>query len=526
MNIRDFIESKVAKQPDKPFLYFEDQVFTYQEFDQKINQAANGFLELGVRKGERVCLMLPNLPVFLFSWFGLAKIGAVMVPVNNAFRESEIAYLVNHSEAVGVLVASDNFLQVHRAKEKCPNLKWIACVESVDSDSSPYPFYDFFQTMPKELHPIDLKDHDVAQIVYTSGTTGFPKGAIHSHQNFVLAGEAFTVCADLGPSDKVMAILPLFHINAQYYSTMGALAAEADLILTRRFSATSFWEEAIKFGATEFNFIGAIGRILCNRPQSEFNPGHQIKTAYGALVTPDVYEVFTKRFKIKNVIDGYGLTETPRVCQNPINGTIKMKSIGLPAKHPDPDFKFSEVKILDEQGVELATGEKGEIVVRNPVMMLGYFKDEETTRNAIRNGWFHTGDLGYKDEDGYIFFLDRKKDIIRRKGENISATEVEMVINTHPKVVEAAIIAVESKLSEDEVMGCIVLRPNETLDPEEIIDWCRKSLAEFKVPRYIQFRDSLPKTATQRVAKYLLKKEKGLISGAHDMEAYFKKSKT
>jgi crotonobetaine/carnitine-CoA ligase len=522
MNIRDFIEAQVEKNPSKPFLYFEEEVTSYEAFDQKINQAANGFLGMGVKKGDRVCLMLSNRPEFLYAWFGLAKIGAVMVPINTNFKESEAGYIAHHSEAVGMVV-DGNVLPVARAlKKRCPNLKWISCLDPT-SEEGIFSFSQIFQTADKTLKPIRVQDEDMAQIVYTSGTTGFPKGVIHVHKDFTLTGEAFTLCAGIGPEDRLFTILPLFHVNAEYYSTMGALAAGASLILVPKFSAGIFWDQAVYYGATEFNFIGAIGRILGARPEEEFRPEHKIRTAYGAAVTPDVYENFTRRFKIRKVIDGYGLSEVPRVSQNPINGVIKMKSMGLPAKHPNPHLTFSEVKIVNEWGKELGPGETGEIVVRSPVMMQGYYKDEEKTREAIRGGWLHTGDLAYQDEDGYLFFIDRQKDIIRRKGENISATEVEWVLQGNPKILEAAVIAVPSELGEDEVLAAIVPKDDQAITPEEVVDWCKDRLANFKVPRYVLFRSSLPKTSTERIAKYLLKQEKDILPASHNMDSYKKK---
>jgi crotonobetaine/carnitine-CoA ligase len=199
-----------------------------------------------------------------------------------------------------------------------------------------------------------------------------------------------------------------------------------------------------------------------------------------------------------------------------------MKSMGLPARHPDPKLTFSEVRIVDDQGRDLGPGETGELIVRSPVMMQGYFKDEEKTRETIRDGWLYTGDYVYRDEDGYLFFVDRKKDIIRRKGENISATEIEMGLMAHPKVLEAAVIAVPSELGEDEVLAGILLKENRKMTAEEVIDWCRPRLANFKVPRYIQFRSDFPRTPTQRIAKYIWKKEGDLIESSWDMEAYKK----
>lgn len=522
MNLRTFWETKVRKNPEKTFLYYKDEKVSYSEFDARVNQAANGFLETGVKGGDRVCLMLPNIPQFLYSWFGLCKIAAVMVPVNTCFKANEAQYVINHSEAVGLVVYKDYLQIALEIRKDCPHLKWIACVDGSELPKEIISYGQLSSSMPTELNNIYLKDDDLAAVIYTSGTTGFPKGAMHVHRNFTMTGEAFLLTAQLGPEDRLMVILPLYHLNAQFYSTMGAIAAEASLVLIRQFSASKFWEQAVQYGATEFNFIGAVGRILCARPDEEFCPEHAIRVAYGAGITPDVYETFTRRFKIPYVIEGYGLTEVPRVLQNPIEGTIKMKSMGLPARHPDPSVTFSQIKVIDDNGQEVPPGNTGELVVRSPVMMKGYFKNRQETKEAIRNGWFYTGDYAYKDIDGYYFFVDRKKDIIRRRGENISSREVEAVINENQKVLEAAVIAVPSELGEDEVMAFIIVKPNQSMLPEEVVDWCDGRLASFKIPRFIQFRKYLPRTSTQRTLKIVLKEEEGLIEKAYDMASYKK----
>lgn len=526
MDFRAFWEDRVSHNPDKVFLYYQDERPSYRQFNVRVNQVANGLLEKGVRKGNRVCLMLPNSPEFLYSWFGLAKIGGIMVPVNTHFRANEAQYVVNHSEAVGMVVHRDYLQLALDVRPDCPHLKWIACVGESELPPDTVPFQEFLRDSPRELKNFDIGADDPVAVIYTSGTTGFPKGAIHVHRNLIMTGEAFTLAANLDRNDRLMAVLPLYHINAQFYSTMGTIAAEASLILIRQFSASNFWEQAVRYGATQFNFIGAIGRILCARPNVEFRPEHTIVTANGAGISPDVYEAFTNRFHIPNVIDGYGLTEVPRVCQNPIGGLIKMKSMGLPARHPDPEITFSEMKIVDDSGKELPPGEMGELVVRTPVMARGYFKDPERSKEAIRNGWFYTGDYAYRDEEGYFFFIDRKKDIIRRRGENISAREVEGVINEDKRVLEAAVIAVPSELGEDEVMACIVLKPGCSMSPPEVIDWCEARLATFKVPRFVQFRKDLPKTATQRTRKSILREEPDLVDKASDMASYQKKLHT
>jgi len=203
-----------------------------------------------------------------------------------------------------------------------------------------------------------------------------------------------------------------------------------------------------------------------------------------------------------------------------------MKSMGLPAKHPDPHLTFAEVKIVDDEGRELGPQKTGELLVRSPVMMKGYFKDEEKTRETIRDGWLHTGDYVFRDEEGYLYFVDRKQDIIRRRGENISATEVENALTSHPRISEAAVLGVPAELGEEEVLALLVLKENETLSAEEVIDWCEERLAEFKVPRFLQFRSRLPLTPTGRIAKSLIREEESLLASARDMQDYRRQKKS
>lgn len=521
MDIRDYLESTVWNHPNKIYLYFEDQSWTYQQFNERVNQAANAFLELGIHQGDRVCLMLQNSPEFLFSWFGLNKIGGMMVPINTAFKVPESLYIVEHCGAKGIVAYSETQPIALSVKEKSSSLKWVALIHQGSHEKS-INLLSLWDKSSISLENIPLQDQDIASIIYTSGTTGPPKGAMHTHLSYLLCGQAMTVRAGLSSEDRLMIILPLFHANAQFYSIMGSLAAEASIILVPRFHASQFWRQVKKYGATQFNFIGAIGRILAARPPEEFEPDHSIRVTNGGPIPPDVYQAFTERFNIPYVIDGYGLTECPCVCQNPIHGAKKIGSMGLPARHPDASIKFTEMRIVDGEDRDLPVGEVGELLLRSPVLMKGYFKDPQQTAEVMQEGWFHTGDYCYQDEEGYFFFVDRKKDIIRRKGENISSVEVEMVINAHQKVSESAVIAVPSSLSEDEVKAFIVLKEGESLPPEEIIQWCIDRLADFKIPRYVAYRKSLPKTASQRIAKYILKQEE-LLEGTSDMSGCIKR---
>ena len=359
MNIRNLLESNVLRLPDKTYLFFDNQEWNYRQFDERVNQAANGFLELGIRKGDRVCIMLPNSPEFLFAWLGLNKIGAIMVPINIGFKSPETQYIVDHCETKGFITYPETLEVALSVREKSSTLKWIAVVGKASNGES-IELLPLWNGCSTSLADIELEDQDIASIIYTSGTTGPPKGAMHTHQSYILCGEAMTVRAALTPEDRLMVILPFFHANAQFYSTMGSLAAGASIIVIPRFSANQFWKQAKQYGATQFNFIGAIGRILVSRPPEDFASDHSIRVANGGPVLPDVYEAFTERFKIPHVIDGYGLTECPAVCQNPIDGIKKIGSMGLPAKHPS--IQFTVMKIVDNDDHELPSGKVGEFI--------------------------------------------------------------------------------------------------------------------------------------------------------------------
>lgn len=503
MNIREHIVTSVNRNPEKIYLYFEDQEISYREFNNNINRVANGLLRLRIRKGDRVAIMLQNCPEFFYSWLGLNKIGGVMVPINTAFKGEETKYILNHSEARIIIIANSLLDVLEGIKKDCGYLEKVICIgEGIIPDA--ISFSELIEGASAELPPLELGDEDLASIIYTSGTTGKPKGVMHTQRAYILVGQGFTLRVGARSEDRFFTPLPLFHANAQFYSTMGSLAAGASLILVERFSATKFWDQIRHFHATEFNFIGGMIRMLYNQPESPKDVDNPIRVAYGAPVPKDIFEAFEKRFGL-TLVEGYGLTECPGASQNPLQVPRKIGSIGLPATHPDPSLRFMEMKIFDENDEELPPGNIGEIALKSPALMKGYFKDPEKTAEAIRKGWFHTGDYGFMDEDGYFYFVDRKKDIIRRRGENISSKEVEDVLNMHPKVLESAVIPVPSELGEDDVKACVILKPGEELPAEELISWCKERLAYFKVPRFIEYRQSLPKTPTGRIEKYLLK---------------------
>jgi crotonobetaine/carnitine-CoA ligase len=506
--------SRASRDPRRPFIFFEDRTWSWQAFDDQVRKTASLLLARGIAKGDRIGVIGRNSDRHVIVLFALARIGAIMVPINPEFGVQEARYVLHHAEVSGV-IASTETLRV--AREACEGLKkssWLLMLDAAAGDAPA--LLSAADTAPECALPEDISPDDTVLIVYTSGTTGFPKGAMHSQRSFVTGGEAFVQRVYLQDDDRVMIVLPLFHINALFYSVAGTLAAGCSMVIVPRFSASAFWETAVKYGATEVNIIEAIGTILKNRPRSEFRPDHKLRAVYG--VRHSMEATFRDDFKIPHLIGGYGMTEIPGVTCNPIEGLRKPGSMGPIGRHPDPRRPWAECRVVDEEGCDVGIGEEGELLVRTPIIMQGYFRDPEQTKEAFFDGWFKTGDLVKRDEDGYFFFVSRKKDIIRRRGENIAGAELDRVIGSHPAVHEAAAIPVPAELGEDEILVAVVLKPGQKATAQEIAEWCRQHLAPQKVPRYVLFVDDLPHTPTHKVLKAQLKRDSTLKSRATDLQ--------
>jgi len=322
----------------------------------------------------------------------------------------------------------------------------------------------------------------------------------------------------ISADDRVMTPNPLFHANAQVYSTMGSLAAGASLVLLKRFSSSQILEQARHYQATKMVLVQAVTPWVWNRPRREDDGENPVKTMVAGNVPVEIYEDFEKRFQLK-IQTIYSLTESVLGIMGPREGTRPRKpgGIGVPMEHPTPSIK-NEVKIIDEKGNEVPAGQQGEIIIRNSAIMVEYFKDSVRTAEAKRDGWVHTDDIGYQDEDSYFFFVGRKKEVIRRRGELISPVEIESVINRHPGVQESSVIGVPSGLGsgEEEVKAFVLLKPGETVSPREILSWCQENLAEFKVPRFLEFRMDFPRSAIGRIQKNLLKEEENSTHECYD----------
>lgn len=498
--INELIQKWAGERPQKVFLYFEEQEINYQQLLLRVNSVANYFLSLGVQKGDRIGLYLRNCPEFLYAWFALNKIGAVMVPINPVLKVEETVYILTDSGSTGVITEQDCLEPVIiPAAQKSPSVKWIAAKGDFKREGV-LSFSEFLKG-DIDLETTSWDDDEMAAIIYTSGTTGNPKGVMCPHRYYSQIGESFAARLDLTEKDRLLTLLPVFHNNAQVTTTMCTLNKGATAILLDGFHPKEFWKVVSKYEATVFNYLGSMLPILMKMPITREEQEHKVRLAVGAQADPNLFETYEKRWGV-TMIEIYGMTEIGGFC-NPVKGR-RIGSVGLP-------LGDNRVKIVDDQGLELPANENGEIIITGSSITLGYWKNPEETAKTYRDGWIYSGDIGYLDEDGFLYFVGRKKDIIRRSGENISAVEVENVVMSHPKIVEAAAIPVPDPVRDEEVKVYVVLKEGETPDsvpPEEIIDWCEKKLAKFKVPRYIEYRGELPKTETQKIAKAALRQEK------------------
>jgi len=506
---------RAARDRERPFILCEDRTWTWQAFDEEVRRVASLVIGLGIAKGDRVGVMGRNSDGHVLMLFALARVGAIMVPVNPEFGVEEARYVLHHAEVSGVVAGSDA-LSVARAA--CAGLARTPWFFSLDAAHDGVPaLADAAKAAAQRELPEAGRADDPFLIVYTSGTTGFPKGAMHSQRSFVTAGEAFVQRVRLQDDDRVMIVLPLFHMNALFYSVAGTLAAGCSMVIVPRFSASSFWQTAADTGATEVNIIEAIGTILKNRPRSEFRADHRLRAVYG--VRQSMEATFRDEFGIPHLIGGYGMTEIPGVTCSLIEGPRKPGSMGPVGQHPDPARPWAQCRVVDEAGADVGVDQEGELWVKTPIVMKGYFRDPEQTQDAFEDGWFKTGDIVKRDEDGWFFFVSRKKDIIRRRGENIAGAELDRVIGAHPAVHEAAALPVPAELGEDEILVAVVLKPFERASAQEIAQWCRERLAPQKVPRFVLFVDSLPHTPTHKIAKAVLKKDTTLKARAIDLQA-------
>jgi acyl-CoA synthetase (AMP-forming)/AMP-acid ligase II len=499
-NIGQLLESRARQWPGKEFLFSEadKRVFTYEGFVQEVTRAAELLLSVGVTRGKTVSLLLTNSVEYLIFYFACFKIGAWAGPVNSLLKPHEIEFILNTSETGTVVTQPDLRASVAGAFTNVPSLQTLITIEADNHRAIETRNPDGCGAQPFS----GVSAEDEAVIIYTSGTTGKPKGVLLSHGNILSNAEQISNWLGLGRGDRALMIMPLFHVNALMTTGMAALWAGGSIVLAPRFSASRHWQMISDFRATYFGSVATMLALLNNTHPEGVPPGldtSQLRFALcgSAPVPVEVLKRFESLFKCP-VVEGYGLSEsTCRSTFNPPDERRKPGSVGQAIGN--------EIRIFDDKDRALGPREIGEIVLRGPNIMKGYYRDEAATREAFRSGWFHTGDLGYRDEDDFFYVVDRKSDMIIRAGENIDPREIDEVLYQHPKIKDAATVGIPDPIYGEEVRSFVVLRDGEQASEQEIIEFCRERLADFKCPKSILMLDDIPKGPTGK----LLKRELG-----------------
>ena len=494
MNLGTYLDAAVKRYTDLPYLQFYDQTVTYGEFGRQVNILANALKRQGFEKGDFIHVLVQNSPQTLVAYFAIQKIGAVAGPVNGWWKAPEVKYLLNDSKGRGLIIEDQYLPILDEIRDNCPHLEKI-----IEVSANPRPGHIDFDGLLAEgdATPVTCAsgDGDAAYIFYTSGTTGNPKGVLLSHRNVLADVDGVTRALDLAENMTALIFLPLFHVNAMLSCTF-ALGIGLQIVLRRQFSASEFWEVVDTYKVNFWSAVPAVYQILLSDPtrQKYDLSSLQFGICGAAPLTEETMNRFQDTFGIP-IMEGYGLTEATCVSTiNPRAGVRKIGSIGLP-------LPGQEVKILAEDGSECPRGEAGEICIGGDVVMKGYFNRPEETAATIVDGYLHTGDVGVMDADGYIFIVDRIKDMIIRGGENIYPKEIDNLLATHPKIQEAATVGVPDDTMGEEVK-VFVIPLDDDLTETDVIDFCKQNLAKFKVPKYIEIlEDDFPRSPIGKVLK-------------------------
>jgi len=524
-NIRELLEQRARATPDKVFLFSEpdSRRFTYAEFDAAVNRAAALLASHGVSKGDVVSLLMPNSAEYIIAYFACWKLGALAGPVNSLLKEDETAFVVNNSEAKAILVHSEFQSRIKNIRHDLPQLKSVigfdneaeATREFAGSCQKPdsgvpgraarlgWGGEGGHQTEraladARASDTVDIGRNDDAIIIYTSGTTGKPKGCLLTHGNVIANARQISNWLSFTEDDRLLTIMPLFHMNAVSVTTMSSLYAGGSTVISPKFSASQFWKNISDYQVTSFGSVATMLSILLTTYPDGVPEGlktGQLRFAMcgSAPVPAEVMKKFEETFNCP-VVEGYGLSEsTCRSTFNPPDERRRPGSCGLAIGN--------EMKVFDDDDHEVPDGQLGEIVLRGENILKGYFKSPEATAAAFRNGWFHTGDIGYRDKDGFFYIVDRKSDMIIRGGENIYPREIDEVLYQHPAVAAAATIGVPDDLYGEEVAAFIVLKDGMKVSEEELIGYCTARLADFKCPKSIRIVAEIPKGPTGKLLK-------------------------
>ncbi|MCC7369510.1 MAG: AMP-binding protein [Chloroflexi bacterium] len=510
--LRSELEAKVRRHPNRTWIIFEAadgsvvQV-TFGDFERRARQAAHVLTDLGVRPGDKVTLHLTNSLEFLELWFGAAMCGAVIVPVNTLSSLDELEYLVNHSESVAFVTEGTEPPLLEVAEQllpRCPNVRNLLVCRTMTDLGRARSYNRLREAAPDQPVPHQPRPEDEVAILYTSGTTSKPKGCLITNANYIHVGECVARELRAAPDDRWLTVLPFFHGNSQYYCTMPALLVGGSIAIVERFSASRYFMQATRYDCTLGSLFAAPMRMLLGQPHSPTHRQHRLRLViFAQNVTEAQLAEWDQRFGAP-LLQIYGMTEQlGHPLANPLDYPRDNMSVGLPGLG-------WQVRLVDEHGHDVPDGEVGQILVRGEPgvsLMKGYFKNPEATAEAIRDGWLWTGDNARVGENGYVYFVDRAKDMIKRSGENVAASEVEAVLKAHPAVFDAAVVGVPDPIRDEAIKAFVIPRPGLAITEEHLIGWCAERLAKFRVPQFVEFRTEFPRTSVGKIQKHLLRAE-------------------
>jgi crotonobetaine/carnitine-CoA ligase len=517
----DLARRQAERYGEREFLRFDDgSVTTFAELDRQSTRVAHALAARGLSRGDRLLGLLLNGPSFLPLLLGANKLGAVFVSVNTELKGAFLEHQVRNSAPRIIAVDRElvrAFAGIDLSEIGCAILVGegdhsLDALESVSTVS----FTDLLERGTAKASLVEPAARDISTVIYTSGTTGPSKGVLMPHAHVVLLGYGLARRLQVTENDVYYVCMPMFHSNALFMQVVGSLIAGARAFVVRRFSPSRWLDDVRKSGATFTNGLGVMPEFLFRQPPTPHDRDHKLRAMMAVPIAAEWGSAFEERFGIP-LVQGYGMTE------------INIVAYGVPGDPLEPGCAgailddFFEVRIADADDRAITNGRVGEIVVRPKepwCFMAGYQRMPEKTVEAWQNLWFHTGDAGRIDTRGRLFFVDRIKDCIRRRGENISSFEIEQVIGAHPLVAESAVVAVKStdQGGEDEIKVCVVLKPGERLAPETLLDYCQERMPRFAVPRFVEFLETLPKTATGKLQKEELRR-RGAAAEAWDREA-------
>ncbi|MBM7587575.1 long-chain acyl-CoA synthetase [Bacillus pakistanensis] len=498
MNLNENLKQSAAKFPSNTAYTFLNQSITYAELDRMVDCVASGLSSAGIRKGDKIALVLGNCPEFITAYYGILRAGAVVVPINPVYTTGEISYILSNSQARAVITHASLEATILPLREKLEHLKMVIYTDSIKSE---WTWERLIQKTEDNFESAFVDEDELAVILYTSGTTGKPKGAMLSHRNMASNAAAISLLGEVTEEDRMIAVLPVFHVFCISVCINVPITCGATIVMVPKFSPAEVFNTIRREKATLLAGVPTMFSYMLQVPEAEAEDFSSIRACFsgGASIPVELLQRFEEKFNVP-ILEGYGLSETaPVTAFNPLRGTRRPGSVGIDL----PDVKN---KVVDSNGIEVPRGEIGELIVKGPNVMMGYLGMPEATFDALKDGWFYTGDLARMDEEGYIYIVDRKKDMILVGGYNVYPREVEEVLYQHPAIVETAVIGIPDK-EYGEIVKAFVVSTNESITMDDILHFCQDKLAKYKRPKKVEFMKELPKNSTGKILRRALRVE-------------------